>query len=89
MVFYLAGFYMLARAYQAGSVLAGVVISDFTARIGAIFLGAMVLSEPLTGQGSAGLLRLAGFAAVLAGSVLLGRFGDAGRAEKRARAEGP
>ncbi len=88
-VFYLAGFYMLSRAYQTGSVVAGVVISDFTARVGAIFLGAMVLSEPLAGQGSTGLLRLAGFAAVLAGSVLLGRFGGTGQAEKRVRAEGP
>jgi multidrug transporter EmrE-like cation transporter len=78
-VFYLGGFYMLSRAYQVGSVVAGVVISDFTARIGAIVLGAVILSEPLVGPGSAGLLRLAGFLAVLAGSLALGRFGDARR----------
>jgi drug/metabolite transporter (DMT)-like permease len=83
---YLAGFYMLSRSYQTGTVVAGIVISDFTARIGAIFLGVLVLSEPLTGAGASGLLRLAGFLAVLAGSLLLGRFGDSGRAGESAGA---
>jgi hypothetical protein len=87
--FYLAGFYMLSRAYQAGTVVAGVVISDIAARIGAIVLGAVVLAEPLRGPGSTGLLRLAGFLAVLGGSLLLGRLGDAGRAARKAGVGGP
>jgi uncharacterized membrane protein len=87
-VFYLAGFYMLSRAYQAGSVVAGVVISDFAARVGAIVLGSVVLSEPLAGPGFAGLLRLVGFLSVLAGSLALGRFGDASRGARPAGASG-
>jgi drug/metabolite transporter (DMT)-like permease len=82
---YLAGFYMLSRAYQAGSVVGGVVISDFFARLGAIFLGAVVLSEPLAGQGMGGLFRLAAFVAVLGGSVLLARFGDSGSQPRAVR----
>ena len=73
-VFYLAGFYMLSRAYQAGTMVGGVVISDFFARAGAIVLGAVALSEPLAGQGTGGALRAAGFLLVLGGSLLLGRF---------------
>jgi drug/metabolite transporter (DMT)-like permease len=75
-LFYLIGFYMLSRAYQVGTVVAGVVISDLFARAGAIFLGAVVLSEPLVGLGAAGLLRVAGFLIVLGCSLLLGRFGQ-------------
>jgi hypothetical protein len=69
--FYLAGFYMLSRAYKAGTVVAGVVLSDLGARVGAILLGAVTLGEPLL-TGGAG--RLAGFLLVLGGSLLLGRF---------------
>jgi drug/metabolite transporter (DMT)-like permease len=72
--FYLAGFYMLSRAYQSGGVVGGMVISDFSARIGAIFLGAMALAEPLGIAGGAGLLKAAGLLVVLIGSLLLGRF---------------
>jgi drug/metabolite transporter (DMT)-like permease len=73
-VSYLAGFYMLSRAYQAGTMVGGVVISDFFARVGAIGLGAVALAEPLAGQGTGGALRAAGFLLVLGGSLLLGRF---------------
>jgi hypothetical protein len=75
--FYLTGFYMLSRAYREGTVVAGVVLSDFTARVGAILLGAVALGEPLLGAGAgaaSGLERLAGFLLVLGGSLLLGRF---------------
>ena len=72
--FYLAGFYMLSRAYQAGTMVGGVVISDFFARAGAIVLGVVALAEPLAGQGTGGALRAAGFLLVLGGSLLLGRF---------------
>jgi drug/metabolite transporter (DMT)-like permease len=85
---YLSGFYMLSRAYQTGSMVGGVVISDFAARAGAILLGVLVLSEPLAGAGGSGVLRITGFAAVLAGSVLLGRFAGGRGTEARARAEG-
>jgi drug/metabolite transporter (DMT)-like permease len=73
--FYFTGFYMLSRAYQAGTVVGGIVISDFFVRIGAIFLGAVVLSESLGAAGSAGAIRAVAFLLVLAGSLLLGRFG--------------
>jgi drug/metabolite transporter (DMT)-like permease len=72
--FYLAGFYMLSRAYQTGTMVGSVVISDFFARAGAIVLGAVALAEPLAGQGTGGALRAAGFLLVLGGSLLLGRF---------------
>jgi hypothetical protein len=65
---------MLSRAYQSGGVVGGMVISDFSARIGAIFLGAMALAEPLGIAGGAGLLKAAGLLVVLIGSLLLGRF---------------
>jgi drug/metabolite transporter (DMT)-like permease len=73
--FYLAGFYLLSRAYKAGTMVAAVVISDFTARLGAVVLGAAVLGEPVAEAGPAGALRAAAFFLVLGGSVLLGRFG--------------
>jgi drug/metabolite transporter (DMT)-like permease len=76
-LFYLAGFYMLSRAYQGGTMLGGIVVSDFFARIGAILLGAVVLSEPIAGPGTGGLARATGFALVLGGSLLLGRFSRA------------
>jgi drug/metabolite transporter (DMT)-like permease len=74
-VFYFTGFYMLSRAYQVGTVVGGIVISDFFVRIGAIFLGAIVLSESLGTSGATGALRALGFILVLGGSLLLGRFG--------------
>jgi drug/metabolite transporter (DMT)-like permease len=77
-VFYLGGFYMLSRAYQAGTMVGGIVISDFFARAGAIFLGAVVLCEPLAGSGLGGAARGVGFALVLGGSLLLGRFSGGG-----------
>ena len=76
-LFYFAGIYMLARAYQEGTMLGGVVVSDFFARIGAIFLGAVAFAEPIAGRGTAGLARAAGFLLVLGGSLLLGRFSGA------------
>jgi multidrug transporter EmrE-like cation transporter len=76
--FYLSGFYMLSRAYQAGTMVGGVVISDFFARAGAIVLGAVALGEPVIGGPFGGAARLAGFILVLGGSLLLGRFGAAG-----------
>jgi uncharacterized membrane protein len=82
--FYVVGVYMLSRAYQTGSMVGGVVISDFFARIGAIFLGAVVLSEPLAGSGVSGVARGAGFLLVLGGSLLLGRFGSAPQAREPA-----
>jgi drug/metabolite transporter (DMT)-like permease len=72
--FYVTGFYMLSRAYQAGTMVGAVVISDFLARLGAIVLGAAVLGEPLAGAGVSGALRAAGLLLVLGGSLLLGRF---------------
>jgi drug/metabolite transporter (DMT)-like permease len=72
--FYLSGFYMLSRAYQVGTVVGGVVISDFFGRVGALFLGALVLTEPIGGTGAGGLQRATGFLLVLGGSLLLGRF---------------
>lgn len=77
--FYLAGFYMLSRAYQVGTVVGGVVISDFFARAGAVTLGALALSERIGGAGAAGLERALGFLLVLGGSVLLGRFSGVSR----------
>jgi multidrug transporter EmrE-like cation transporter len=83
--FYVTGFYMLSRAYQVGTVVGGVVVSDFFGRVGALFLGSLVLSEPLGGPGQAGLLRALGFLLVLGGSLFLGRFAaGAGK-----RPEGP
>jgi multidrug transporter EmrE-like cation transporter len=73
--FYLAGFYMLSRAYQVGTAVGAMVISDFSTRVGAIFLGAIVLSEALGTGGTTGALRGLGFLLVLGGSLLLGRFG--------------
>jgi drug/metabolite transporter (DMT)-like permease len=73
--FYFTGFYMLSRAYQVGTVVGAMVISDFSTRVGAIFLGAIVLSEALGATGPLGALRGAGFLLVLGGSLLLGRFG--------------
>ena len=59
--FYVVGVYMLSRSYQAGSMVGGVVISDFFARAGAIFLGALALSEPLAGAGVNGVARAPAF----------------------------
>jgi drug/metabolite transporter (DMT)-like permease len=73
--FYLAGFYMLSRAYKAGTMVAAVVLSDFAARIGALLFGGLALGEPVAGTGKTGLVRLCGFLLVLGGSLLLGRFG--------------
>jgi drug/metabolite transporter (DMT)-like permease len=73
--FYFTGFYMLSRAYQVGTAVGGVVISDFFVRAGTIFLGAIVLSEAIGRTGTMGALRGAGFLLVLGGSLLLGRFG--------------
>ena len=75
--FYLSGFYMLSRAYQVGTVVGGVVVSDFFGRAGALFLGALSLSEPVLGAGAFGLERALGFLLVLGGSLLLGRFSAA------------
>ena len=72
--FYIMGFYMLSRAYQAGTMVGAVVISDFLARLSAIVLGAVALGEPLAGAGMSGALRGAGLLLVLGGSLLLGRF---------------
>lgn len=80
--FYLAGFSMLSRAYRTGTVVAGVVLSDFAARLGALLIGALALGERIAAFGGPGLERAAGFLLVLSGSVLLGRFG----ADARARA---
>jgi drug/metabolite transporter (DMT)-like permease len=79
--FYLSGFYMLSRAYQAGTMVGSVVISDFFARAGAIFLGAVALGEPVVGGPFGGAARLVGFILVLGGSLLLGRFSAAGTHE--------
>ncbi len=75
--FYLSGFYMLSRAYQVGTVVGGVVVSDFFGRAGALFLGSLALLEPLGGPGAGGLRRALGFLLVLGGSLLLGRFAAA------------
>ncbi len=72
--FYVTGIYMLSRAYQVGTVVAGMVISDFFARVSAIFLGAVCLSESLIASGQGGPLYAVGFLMVLGGSLLLGRF---------------
>jgi hypothetical protein len=82
--FYFTGFYMLSRAYQVGTVVGGIVISDFFVRVGAIFLGSIVLSESLGASGHMGALRGVGFLLVLGGSLLLGRFGALAPAEQRA-----
>ncbi len=75
--YYVTGFYMLSRAYQAGSVVGGVVVSDFFGRVGALVLGALALSEPIGGLGQGGLQRALGFLLVLVGSLFLGRFAAA------------
>jgi uncharacterized membrane protein len=80
--FYVVGVYMLSRSYQAGSMVGGVVISDFFARIGAIFLGVLALSEPIAGAGMNGVAHAAGFLLVLGGSLLLGRFGSVSQARE-------
>jgi drug/metabolite transporter (DMT)-like permease len=84
--FYLAGFYMLSRAYQAGTVVGGVVVSDFFGRVGVLFLGSLVLSEPIGGPAGGGLLRAVGFLLVLGGSLLLGRFAAASEGSKPSQA---
>lgn len=81
--FYLAGFYMLSRAYQVGSVVGGVVVSDFFGRVGVLFLGWLSLSEPLGGGGPGGLDRAVGLLLVLGGSLLLGRFASSPGVESR------
>ena len=81
--FYLAGFYMLSRAYQVGTVMGGVVVSDFFGRVGVLFLGWLSLSEPLGGAGPGGLERALGLLLVLGGSLLLGRFAASPGAESR------
>ncbi len=81
--FYLAGFYMLSHAYQVGSVVGGVVVSDFFGRVGALFLGWLSLSESLGGRGPGGPERALGFLLVLGGSLLLGRFGASGEPSAR------
>lgn len=72
--FYLTGFYMLSRAYQTGTVVGGVVVSDFFGRAGAMFLGSLALAEPLGGPGHGGVGRAIGFLLVMGGSLFLGRF---------------
>jgi multidrug transporter EmrE-like cation transporter len=86
--FYVTGFYMLSRAYQVGTVVGGVVVSDFFGRMGALFLGALVLAEPIGGLERGGLQRALGFLLVLTGSLFLGRFAAGGgkpRPEENAR----
>ena len=85
--FYLTGFYMLSRAYQSGTVVGGVVVSDFFGRVGVLFLGSLVLSEPIGGRPGAGCRRAVGFLLVLGGSLLLGRFAAASDGRKPAQAK--
>jgi len=86
--FYLTGFYMLSRAYQTGTVVAGVVVSDFFGRVGALFLGSLALSEPIGTPGHGGLQRAIGFLLVLGGSLFLGRFAAAAEAKAPPQAPG-
>jgi hypothetical protein len=75
---------------KSWTVVGGVVISDFFGRVGALFLGALVLSEPIGGTGAGGLLRAIGFLLVLGGSLLLGRFSSVEKpAEKRTDTPAP
>jgi drug/metabolite transporter (DMT)-like permease len=83
--FYLTSFYMLSRAYQSGTVVGGVVVSDFFGRVGVLFLGSLVLSEPIGGPAGGGLLRAVGFLLVLGGSLLLGRFAAASEPSQATR----
>jgi hypothetical protein len=73
-------------AIVAGTILwdAGAVLSDFSARLGALALGAVALGEPLLGVTGSGYERGAGFLLVLCGSLLLGRFSTSAREVARA-----
>jgi drug/metabolite transporter (DMT)-like permease len=73
-VFYLTGFFALSRAYQHGSAVTAVIISDFAVRVGSACLGLYVLGEVFPAAPTLRVFRILGFLVVLTGSTLLGRF---------------
>lgn len=75
---YLPGILFLSAAYQHGSAIVVVGISDFTARVTTIAAGVVGMGESFPSQSPYFELRLVGLAVVLWGTVLLARFsGDA------------
>jgi len=73
-LFYVAGFLILSRAYQHGRAIAATAVSDLCSRLVAIFLGVAALGESLAASAYLRNLQVGGYAAVLAGAVLLARF---------------
>jgi mannose/fructose/N-acetylgalactosamine-specific phosphotransferase system component IID len=73
-VFYLTSFFSLSRAYQHGSAVTAVIISDLAVRVTSACLGMYILGELFPAAPALRLFRIFGFLIVLVGSSLLGRF---------------
>ncbi|RKY51435.1 MAG: hypothetical protein DRP89_09010 [Candidatus Neomarinimicrobiota bacterium] len=72
--FYLLGLFFLSRAYQHGRAILVTAVSDFSSRLIAIFLGVYALGEVFPEEILYRDMRILGLAAVLSGTLLLGRF---------------
>lgn len=81
-IFYLAGNFLLSRAYQHGRAILVTAVSDFCSRLVTIFYGVFALGEFFPQQTLYRGLRFAGLAAILCGTVLLSRFSGEQMAEE-------
>jgi len=72
----LGGLWVQQAAFQQGRALIVVAVNAVTNKIVTILGGMLALGEVLPADGALSAARLAGFAAVIAGSVLLARFGN-------------
>ena len=82
-VFYVSGFLFLSRAYQHGQPVTVTAVSDLCSRLAAIVMGVAALGERLPSDPDLRFLTMLGFGAVLAGAVLLSRFGGESVARRR------
>ena len=89
-VFYIAGFITLSRAYQHGRAILVTAASDFCSRLVAVILGVSALGESLAAAPRLRLAEIAGYAAVLIGALLLARYsGEELAGDLRAAASPP
>lgn len=73
-LFYLAGQFLLSRAYQHGRAILVTAVSDFCARLVTIGIGVFAMGEFFSTEPLYRSLRIAGLSAILLGSLELSRF---------------
>jgi uncharacterized membrane protein len=81
-LFYLAGFLVLSRAYQHGRAILVTAVSDLCSRLVAIFVGIAALGEALAAEARLRVLAVLGYAGIILGAVLLARFSGEGMADR-------